>query len=83
MLYRKRSLSAPDNVMYVLNRRRIFGFEICSGWLVTLHPLGGGPPQGSYTVGSCAGEAFAPASRSDLPLPPGMRSPSHAASPVR
>jgi hypothetical protein len=53
------TLLGPPSILYVIKKRHIFGFEICTGWLVA-QPAGGGPPQGGYTIGPCGGEAFAP-----------------------
>lgn len=57
----------PQRIMYVLKKRRILGFEICSGWLVEPHPSGGAAPAGWYTVGPCSGADFQP--------PPGLPTP--------
>jgi len=64
---RNASLFEPARIMYVLKKRRIFGFAICTGWLVEPHPPGGGAPAGWYTVGPCTGADFEP--------PPGLPTP--------
>jgi hypothetical protein len=63
-------LTAPS-IMYVLKKQRILGFEICSGWYVIGHPIGGGQPVGGYSVGPCSGEKFTPSG--GLPPLPGPR----------
>jgi hypothetical protein len=61
-------LDASSSIVYIIKRQRIFGFNICTGWKIS-YPVGGGAPQGGYTVGPCSGEAFAPSG--GLPtLPP-------------
>jgi hypothetical protein len=70
-VFRRRTMLQSDAVMYVLSRRSIFGFEICTGWLLELHPLGGGDPKGGYTWAPCASSEFQPSYASALPtLPP-------------
>ncbi len=54
------------NIMYVLKKTSIFGFEICSGWYVQQFAAG---PTGGYTVGPCNGEKFDPGTK---PLPGGL-----------
>jgi hypothetical protein len=45
--------------------------DVCSGWLVELHPLGGGPPDAGYSIGPCPNDPAAPAWAGALPtLPP-------------
>ena len=66
-VFRRRNGSQPDQVTYVLSRRKIFGFEICTGWTVVLHPEGGGQPDGFYTVGLCSKSDFTPAYAEELP----------------
>jgi hypothetical protein len=70
-IFRRRTMMQSDAVMYVLSRRSIFGFQICTGWLMELHPLGGGPPQGSYSILPCSNSDFQPSYASSVPtLPP-------------
>ncbi|MGB8205327.1 MAG: hypothetical protein WCE83_11670 [Candidatus Baltobacteraceae bacterium] len=62
------TLLGPPSILYVIKKRRIFGFEICTGWLVQ-QAAGGGPPQGGFTIGPCGGDEFSPSG--GLPtLPP-------------
>jgi hypothetical protein len=73
--YRKRSAAQADSVLYVTGRRRIL-IEVCSGWMVELHPLGGGPPQGFPYLGPCPSDDVVPAWAGALPtLPPRRPSP--------
>jgi hypothetical protein len=68
VLRERGTLLGPSSVLYVLKKRRIFGFEICTGWFVQ-QPAGGGPPQGYFTIRPCGGEEFSPSG--GLPtLPP-------------
>jgi len=83
-IFRKRTVSSPDQVTYILSRRKIFGFEICTAWTVVLHPYGGGAPDGYYSFGPCAKESdFTPAYADELPTisphpsPTPARQPSH------
>jgi hypothetical protein len=70
-VFRRRTMLQSDAVMYVLSRRSIFGFQICTGWLMELHPLGGGEPEGKYSIAPCASSDFEPSYASSLPtLPP-------------
>lgn len=70
---RRRTLTHPGSVTYVLKKRKIFGFEICTGWQVIASPFGGGPPQSGYTIGPCSGDAFNPAWADELPTLAPMR----------
>ena len=57
---------AQHSVLYVLHKRKILGFEICTGWKVENDGAGA---IGGYTFGPCGGEQFTPAG--GLPtLPP-------------
>jgi hypothetical protein len=82
-IYRKRTITHPDQVTYVIRKYKLFGFEICTGWTVTLHPEGGGAPDGHYDVGPCKGSDFTPAYAGELPTisphpsPTPARQPSH------
>ena len=68
--YRRRTAGAADAVLYVTGKRHVL-FDICSGWMVELHPLNGGPPQGFPYFGPCPSDAVVPAWASALPtLPP-------------
>jgi len=69
MKYTRRSAAQADSVLYITSRRKIL-IEVCSGWLVELHPLGGGPPQGFAYLGPCPSGDVAPAWASALPTPP-------------
>ena len=62
----KSNLLMGPNIMYVLKKTTIMGFEICSGWYVQQLPSG---PTGGYTVGPCNGEKFDPGSKA---LPGGL-----------
>ncbi len=48
---------ARKSVLYVLSKRRILGFEICTGWKVENDGSGA---IGGYTFGPCGGEQFTP-----------------------
>jgi hypothetical protein len=76
---RRRTAAEPDSVTYVLKRVRIFGFEICTGWQVVAHPLGGGPPDSGYAFGPCSSSQFQPPPWEPATLPP---HPPPAASPA-
>jgi len=82
-VYRKRTATHADQVTYILKRYSLFGFEFCTGWTVTLHPEGGGVPDGHYEVGACKGSDFAPAYADELPTisphpsPKPARQPAH------
>jgi hypothetical protein len=68
--YRRRTAGAADAVLYVTSRRKIL-VEVCSGWMVELHPLNGGPPQGYPYFGPCPSDNVVPAWADALPtLPP-------------
>ena len=67
--YRKRTASQADSVLYVTGRKRIL-FEVCTGWMVELHPLGGGPPQGFPYLGPCPSDDLVPSWAGALPTPP-------------
>ncbi len=54
---RQRGLVGPPAILYILKRQRIFGIEICTGWVIEPTATG---PQGGYTVGPCGGEKFTP-----------------------
>ena len=66
-VFRRRTGTHPDQLTYVLSRRRLFGFEICTGWTVVLHPEGGGQPDGYYSIGLCSNSDFKPAYADSLP----------------
>ena len=70
--YRKRSASQADSVLYVTGRKRIL-VEVCTGWMVELHPLGGGPPQGYLYLGPCPTDDVVPSWAGALPTPPPHR----------
>jgi hypothetical protein len=72
-----RTANQPDSVTYVLKQYRILGFQICVGWRIVAHPLGGGPPDSYYAFGACNGAEFAPPWAHGLatPVPRPSRSP--------
>jgi hypothetical protein len=82
-IFQRRTATHPDEITYILSRRRIFGFEICSGWTVVLHPEGGGQPDGYYSFGLCSKSDFMPAYAEEMPTisphpsPTPARQPSH------
>jgi hypothetical protein len=83
-IFLKRTMTHADQVTYILSRRKIFGFEICTAWTVVLHPEGGGSPDGYYSFGPCAKPSdFTPAYADQLPTisphpsPSPARQPSH------
>jgi hypothetical protein len=69
MNYRRRSAGQADAVLYVTGRKKIL-IDVCTGWMVELHPLGGGPPQGYPYIGPCPSDAVVPAWAGALPTPP-------------
>jgi len=76
---RQSGLLGPPSIVYVIKRQRIFGFEICTGWMIQ-QPPGGGEPQGGYTFGPCGGEQFTPPAGMPTLTPKRPASPSPAAS---
>lgn len=66
-VFRRRTATQPDQVTYILSRRKLFGFEICTGWTVVLHPEGGGQPEGYYSIGLCSKSDFTPAYADEMP----------------
>ena len=83
-IFLKRTMTHADQVTYILSRRKIFGFEICTAWTVVLHPEGGGSPDGYYSFGPCAKASdFTPAYADELPTisphpsPTPIRQPAH------
>jgi hypothetical protein len=81
---RKRTEDEPDSITYVLKQYKFFGFQVCVGWRVVAHPLGGGPPDAYYAYGSCSGTEFAPpwANGSPTPGPSPAVPPAASASPA-
>ncbi|GAC1314846.1 MAG: hypothetical protein NVSMB21_26040 [Vulcanimicrobiaceae bacterium] len=65
-------LDRGSSIVYIVKRQRLFGLEICTGWKVE-SPEPGAKPRGGYTVGSCAGDEFAPPA--GLPTPPAASPP--------
>ena len=82
-VFQRRTATHPDQITYILSRRKLFGFEICSGWTVVLHPEGGGQPDGYYSFGLCSKSDFKPAYADEIPTisphpsPTALRQPSH------
>jgi hypothetical protein len=82
---RRRTTAEPDSVMYVLKKLNIFGFKICTGWLVVAHPMNGGAPESGYAFGACNSSQFEappwatatlPPHETPSPLPAALPSPS-------
>jgi hypothetical protein len=82
-IFGKRTATHADQVTYILSRRKIFGFEICTAWTVVLHPEGGGSPDGYYSFGPCAKASdFTPAYADELPTISPHPSPTPARQPA-
>ena len=70
VVYGRRTGSSPDSVTYILAKHRILGFQICTGWRVVAHPIGGGPPEGGYVFGPCGGDTLDAPPWATITLPP-------------
>jgi len=82
-IFGRRTATHADQVTYILSRRKIFGFEICTAWTVVLHPEGGGSPDGYYSFGPCAKASdFTPAYADELPTISPHPSPTPARQPA-
>jgi len=77
LTYRRRSASQADAVLYVTGRKHVL-IDICTGWMIELHPLGGGPPSGYAYVGPCPADVEAPAWAHSMPTLPPRPAPSKA-----